>query len=428
MTDRLARLAFLLACVAIGVVYGVYAVRLNSFPNPQIVLAESTVRDLRANWRNDFGLEPTRHLVEARRPRAAVGEETFRMHRPEAAQPGLTLIAGLSRDPARSAHAVTLYDAAGRAAYDWPVDYALLDPEGAKPTNVMLHGLRPLPDGSLIAAFDAGAVLARLDSCGRPLWTLGGGFHHSVEFDDAGMGWSWRDEVIVRFDPATGEVLREIDLHDVIAADGGQHGAFAIHSAEEASEVRYLGDAFHTNDVEPLTAAHADRFPMFEPGDLLISLRELNLVAVIDADDLRLKWWQHGPWHRQHDPDFEPDGTISVYDNRMGLGASRIVKIDPATRAVTTVYAGDAEEPFYSYRRGKHQILPNGNVLVTESEAGRVFEAAPDGGLVWERELDWDAERNLVVTSAEWLPADFFEPGALDCAVSAGAAPRAGAL
>jgi hypothetical protein len=422
MTDRVARLAFFASCIAIAVTYGIFAVRWNSFPNPQIALAEATIRDLWINWRNDLGLRPTRHLVDARRPRQG-GEEMFRMYRAEAAQPGYTMIAGLSDDPDRSAHAVMLFDGAGREVYRWPVDYAALDPDGPKPFNVMVHGVHPLPDGSLVAGFDQGEAIARIDSCGVPTWIREGTFSHSIEPDDDGGLWSWRGEAMVRLDPGTGAVLREIELRDdVIAADGGRYGEFAIHAAELAEGVQYLGDAFHPNDVEPLRAALAAAFPMFEAGDLLISLRELNLVAVVDPDDGRTKWFRHGPWHRQHDPDWEPDGTISVYDNRMGLGASRILKVDPVTDEITVAYEGSAEHPFYSYRRGKHQFLPNGNLLVTESEAGRVFEAAPDGALVWERDLGWDERRNLIVTSAQHLPADFFEAGALAC----GASVRAG--
>lgn len=418
MSDRIAFFAFILACLVFAVLYGVFAVRWNTFPNPQIVRVEGMVRDLGRYWKNDFGLEPNRHLIELPKPRVA---ETFRLHRPEDRMPGFTLIAGLSDDQDTSVHAVRLYDGEGREIYRWPVDYALLEPDGKKPTSVMMHGVYPLPDGSLVAAFDAGRVLGKIDACGRPMWTVEGAFHHSVESDDDGMLWSWRSETIVRLDPETGEIDREIELRPEIV--DGQHGVFSVHAAEDEDELRYQGDAFHSNDVEPLTADLADAFPMFEVGDLMVSMRELNLVAVVDPDTGRLRWWQHGPWHRQHDPDFEPDGTISVYDNQMALGASRILKIVPATREVSTVYEGTEQEPFYSFRRGKHQILPNGNVLVTEAEAGRVFEATPDGELVWERDMAWDDEHNLIITSAQNLAPDFFEPGALACAATTSARP-----
>ena len=47
-----------------------------------------------------------------------------------------------------------------------------------------------------------------------------------------------------------------------------------------------------------------------------------------------IKWWSHGPWLIQHDPDLRSDGKISVYDNNPDRGSSQILTIDPSTREV----------------------------------------------------------------------------------------------
>jgi transposase InsO family protein len=96
-----------------------------------------------------------------------------------------------------------------------------------------------------------------------------------------------------------------------------------------------------------------------------------------------------GPYIKQHDPHFLPNGRISVYDNRADfadgkiLGGSRILSIDPVTRKVNTVYQGDARNSFFSNMQGEHQYLPNGNILITEPDAGRIFEVTPSGEVVW---------------------------------------------
>jgi hypothetical protein len=435
MKERIPFLAFCASVVVLSTLYGTAAARRDWFPNPQITLALDTIADLRANWKNDLALEPTRHLVAARTHRRSDDLEGFKMHHPGRAAPGYTLIAGLSTDQSRSAFDVVLYDANGAILHTWPVDYSILDPEGLQPLHVMLHGMEVFEDGSLAVTFDAGNAIARIDACGQPMWTTAGGFHHSINADGRGGIWAWRDEVIVRLDPETGEEMREISLKDeIIQAGGGQQGMLSIRSYIDAdgAGLRYDLDAFHANDVEPLRPEMADAFPQFEAGDLLISLRELNLVAVVDPDDGRLLWWQHGPWLKQHDPDFQPDGTITVYDNASGSGTSRILRIDPTTRKIETVFAGSDALPFYSWQRGKHQMLANGNVLVAESERGRVLEVAPDGTLVWERERVWDPDHNVVVTEARHLDPDFFRDGAPSCIVTAtvgsGAWPAADAL
>uniref|UniRef100_UPI003BAC64D4 arylsulfotransferase family protein n=1 Tax=Pacificispira sp. TaxID=2888761 RepID=UPI003BAC64D4 len=116
-----------------------------------------------------------------------------------------------------------------------------------------------------------------------------------------------------------------------------------------------------------------------------------------------------GPWHRQHDPDFQPDGTISLFDNRMGLGASRILSVNPATGAVSTLYEGSDQDTFYTWQRGSHEILPNGHVVVTETEAGRAFEVDPSGNRIWTFENVYDAKRNGLVNYATVLPTTYFE-------------------
>lgn len=422
MRDRTPLLAFCASIVVLSTLYGAAAARNDWFPNPQISLAIGTIGDLQTYWKNDVGLEPTRHLVAARNPGRAGISESFRVYQPEAVAPGYVLVAGLSTDQTRAAFDVVLYDAAGNTLHKWPVDYAVVDPEGLKPLHVMLHGMEVLEDGSLVVTFDAGRVIARLDACGQPVWITPGEFHHSVSLDDRGGVWAWRNEDIVRLDAETGRETTEIGLKDkIMQAAGGQQGVLSIrsHIDEDGASLRYEPDAFHANDVEPLRADIADRFPQFEAGDLLISLRELNLVAVVDPDDGRIVWWQHGPWLKQHDPDFQTDGTITVYDNASGSAVSRILRVDPGTRRIETVFAGSDAVPFYNWQRGKHQVLANGNVLITESERGRIFEAAPDGSVVWERERVWDADRNVIVTEARHVEPDFFRDGAPSCLVTA---------
>jgi hypothetical protein len=126
-----------------------------------------------------------------------------------------------------------------------------------------------------------------------------------------------------------------------------------------------------------------------------------------------VKWSQTGPWLRQHDADFLPDGRISVFDNREDgargrlLGGSRLVAINPVTRKVETIYKGGPEAPFFTAGRGKADALDNGNFLITESGAGRVFEVTPDGAIVWSFIHRYDADRVLFVNGASRYPESY---------------------
>ena len=148
-------------------------------------------------------------------------------------------------------------------------------------------------------------------------------------------------------------------------------------------------DPLHLNNVEPLPAGLAAAFPMFKPGDLMVSFRNPNTIAVLDPEQNRIKWTMHGSFVRQHDPDFLSNGNIMVYDNQGGdpaCGGTRILEIDPISQAIVWRYEGCGGKPFFAETRGEQQVLENGNVLTFDVQGGRVFEVTPDQKpeIVWE--------------------------------------------
>ncbi|MGD1883273.1 MAG: arylsulfotransferase family protein [Paracoccaceae bacterium] len=418
-SESLARGFFVVSLGLIAMVYGIVSSWWGWFPAPQIGEAHRTYLDVSRNWRNDLGLEPTRHLVKPNGPQAGNPGRGYDLREGSKRAPGYILIAGLSDDQDVSVFAVRLMDTNGDEVHRWPIFYENFDPD-TPAQNTMLHGMEVFEDGSVVVTFDVGNAIARVDQCGETMWSVRGGYHHSISRDDTGGIWTWEGENMVRLDENTGETTFSMHLRDhvVNAANGEQRAIFDIRVRmpdDADGEVTYLHDPFHPNDVEMLRSDIADAFPMFEPGDLMFSLREPNLVGVVDPETGILRWWQHGPWFKQHDPDFESDGTITVFDNATGVGQSRILRIDPESREVTTDFAGSSSEPFYTWRRGKHQTLPNGNLLLTEAEHGRLLETSADGQVIWTHDMVWDTESNLIVTEARHVPEDFFTDGLPSC-------------
>jgi hypothetical protein len=267
--------------------------------------------------------------------------------------------------------------------------------------------------------------MARIDACSNPAWIREGIFHHAMTVADDGSVWVWRADgshyaqyhYLLNFDPDTGETIREIGLiEDVIEALGPQAAVFGVRHDHQFRRIdrdpenRGAVDFFHPNDVDVLSAALAPQFPMFEPGDLLLSFREIDLIAVVDPDTSALKWWSIGPWIEQHDPDFLPDGRISVYSNNPGRTRSEILKMDPATRAFSNdLYGGEAR--FYSGSMGTHQYQPNGNVLITVPDEGRVLLVSGRGDPIMEfnNVSSKSAQFNEHVENSAWLPPGYFK-------------------
>ena len=61
-----------------------------------------------------------------------------------------------------------------------------------------------------------------------------------------------------------------------------------------------------------------------------------------------------------------------------------MIELDPLSGEIVWEYRADPTEDFFTNSRGGSERLANGNVLVTESNSGRVFEVTREGELVWE--------------------------------------------
>jgi hypothetical protein len=140
-------------------------------------------------------------------------------------------------------------------------------------------------------------------------------------------------------------------------------------------------DILHSNTVEIITADQKD---LWKRGDLLVCSRQLDLIAVIDIETETVVWsWGTGDLEAPHHPSMLENGNILIFDNGTRRGYSRIVELDPKTKKIVWTYQGNPPSSFFSATRGGCQKLPNGNVLITETSKGHVFEVTTDGQVVW---------------------------------------------
>ncbi len=71
-------------------------------------------------------------------------------------------------------------------------------------------------------------------------------------------------------------------------------------------------------------------------------------------------------------------------------------------------YGAAPDQHMYTNIRGKHQTLENRNILVTEPEAGRIFEIDDRGDIVWEFINRFDRDNVALVNEATRYPEDYF--------------------
>ncbi|MEO4042951.1 aryl-sulfate sulfotransferase [Hoeflea sp. CAU 1731] len=127
-----------------------------------------------------------------------------------------------------------------------------------------------------------------------------------------------------------------------------------------------------------------------DDGLVLMSLRTTSGIIAVDRKSGDIVW-TIGPelLAQQHSPVGLSNGNVLAFDNgnyRPGIAVpySRIVEIDPRTNTVVWEYSDPMKPSFFSPYMGSVQPLANGNLHITESAMGRLFEVTRSGEVVWE--------------------------------------------
>jgi hypothetical protein len=244
-----------------------------------------------------------------------------------------------------------------------------------------------------------------MDKDSRLIWKYLAHAHHDFDIDGAGNIYVLTHEISTADLPIPQEesaAFREqlkkprIDDYIVKLSPDGQElakiwltGTFArspFYRRLRLVPYNDNGDFLHANSVRVLARA-VPGLPLSRPGQLLVSLRDVSTVALVDMDGARVIRALSGPWVRQHDAEFLPDGTLLVFDNEGdpdGGRGSRVLELDPVTSKVKWSYGGREGQPLDSEARGSQSRLANGNTLIVESWGGRMVEVTRAGDVVWE--------------------------------------------
>jgi hypothetical protein len=161
-----------------------------------------------------------------------------------------------------------------------------------------------------------------------------------------------------------------------------------------------ITDWTHTNTVQalPENKWYDAGDTRFRPGNVLMSLRQLDTILIADRETGRVTWRYTGEFRGgmsgQHESCMIEKGTpgegnILVFDNgscpRRDLwhaASSYVLEIEPPSKRVVWVYEDGMR--FHSNYTSSCQRLPNGNTLICEAICQRDFEVTPEGEIVWE--------------------------------------------
>lgn len=331
-----------------------------------------------------------------------LGAKGVTVHRPGQAFEGYTLYTSGHDQKA------FLIDLKGRVVHRWHLPFdKVWEPQWRhntppKPDRIYIREAYLYPDGDILLLYVGfgpspwGMVLVRADRQGRIKWKYARKVHHDLAVGPRGRIYTLTHRVLAK-PPARLAFLPKPLFDDavvVLSPKGKELKEVSILECFANSEFREMlrayqappnGDIFHTNTVELVTPLLAARFPFASPGQVLVCFRNLNTLALIDLDARKVVWLQSGPWYWPHDPDLLPNGRMLIFDNLYKPGKlSRVVEFDPLSQKILWQYHGDKRRPLYSFVRSRQQMLPNGNILICESDGGRLLEVNRRKEIVWE--------------------------------------------
>ncbi len=433
------KLIFIISCSWLAILsafsIGVYVYATKKWPYPLIAEIEKFItgdkeetKTLVEKVKNDLNFKPERHIINSDRGDLFSGKYTSltdiptksRRSKPliylsPQAPEGYRLIYG-AFDMEKSFHGAILLNNQGKVSHMWNISQENVSWKHRPDNNVFPHGIEIGRDGSIVVAYDSGTSLTRYDYCSNEVWRLKGNFHHSVALDNDNSVWAWGIPGIdkgygmnlTKVDYDSGEVIRTFPLQEIMEANPSID-IFSILQQDSRDGSKWVPDRWHPNDIEPLPEKWIEQYPGFEPGDLLVSLRSPDLIFIINPDTLEVKWWRQGLARRQHDPDWNSKGTISIFNNNMHRGFSSIMEIDPVSYKHKTLVDGEKYN-FYTWHQGKHQFLENNGILVTSPQQGWVFEVDEHGEIVFEFLNYYGGKKQFIkVSEARFLPTNFFE-------------------
>jgi hypothetical protein len=348
---------------------------------------------------------------------------------------------------------IRLIDMHGNEIHRWPVSFYKIWPnpehleEKYRPKtdfNYHTQGLVVLPDGAVIINIgDKGT--AKLSKCGNVEWTVNHMTHHSITPTAAGGFWIPSRRSVKKipdhliFPGITREKLEKIHIgtfHSyenlilLVDENGEMQKEFSVLQSlydggfeSEIYDAMLIkpSDPTHINDIEIVTKPLADKIPNVNTGDLLVSIRQMHMLAIFDQLTWAIKWHFIGPWIRQHDPDITQEGNIVVFNNghnQLGFNripGSNLIELDPGTGKTRIIYPRDGQQGFYTDILGAHELLPNGNMLIVESRAGRVFEVNHLGNIVWEYVQPYDETHASLIAIAQRFNKDYFTVDNWNC-------------
>ncbi len=289
-----------------------------------------------------------------------------------------------------------------------------------KAENIYPAGMHLYDNGDLLVIFQArntfpyAVGIAKFDKNSSLLWEVESLSHHWLSVDDEGLIYAPSlnpvdspmkigntsvrvackskkvyEDMINVYTP-DGKLVKKISVTKALI-ESGYSGL--VYEGNQSKIPEYDEcDPTHLNDVKVLTKEMAPEYPGLNAGDLLVSMRNNNTIAVIDGKTNRVKKTVSGKSILQHSPIYAGNNKVVLFDNLGGdaeHGGSRILKIDLTTEKDETLFPQQTtpKDVDFITHNGGRVVLSSGQdrALVSLTRRGRILEVdLVNGKVLWE--------------------------------------------
>ena len=249
--------------------------------------------------------------------------------------------------------------------------------------------------------------LRKIDNCSNLIFqNKHDFFHHSIETDLEGNIWvpshlypqsleikkvgrkvhsdlnGFHDDAIVKLSN-NGEILFEKSVSQIFIDNGLEYLLFSIGSQEV-----FTDDPIHLNDIQPVNFDGQ----YWKKGDIFLSLRHQSMVLLYRPSTNEIIWKGTGPFFHQHDVNILDENRISIFNNNskdfangdVVDGNNEVIIYDFESKQYST-YLSDSliKNDVRTLTEGRSEILPNGDLIIEETNSGRILYFNSDGSLKW---------------------------------------------
>ncbi len=306
-----------------------------------------------------------------------------------------------------------LIDSEGSKVHEWDLSFVknIWTPALFEKKHAVINEAELLPNGDLITVvinegstpWGGGVVKVNKDS--KLIWVYKDKLvHHDLSIDPQGNIYTLTHELKDGSDGESDSGRYLDDKITILNPEGKEIESLSIMEMIENSPVldnlvvikfkeiyrltkeknSQTFDPLHSNTIHYIDEEMANNSGFLKEGNVLVLLRNLDLIIEVDVAEQKVINVLGGPWKHPHHPLILSNGNILIFDNRGSWPKSAILEYDPNEQKIVWSYDGSNDVPLQSIIWGKIQSLDNGNVLVTQPIGGRIFEVNRDKEVVWE--------------------------------------------